>query len=104
MIMPTEEELCGEPFCSKGCKHAYKHELNCVQPTSYKPAPDPSTYESLADEELVDVYDCLHTDHARYSTPPIDWSSPYRQYHQPTWKEAARRMALVRTEMLKRMK
>lgn len=100
MHPPTEEELRTEPFCSKGCKHVYEHTKKCG---SEYLCPEPDKYEGMDNEDLLEVYDDLHADYARYSHPPIDWTSRLREYHRPTWEEASRRMGLVRDELLKRM-
>ena len=79
------------PFCSRGCQHVYEHERACGG--SDEPAVDPSGYAALSNEALLEVYDGLHADYSRYGLPGE---------HGPTRLEAARRLGLVKAELMKR--
>lgn len=79
------------PFCPKGCEHAYAH-AKCA--SSEYPAVDPMAYEAGTDEGLLTVFSDLCADYARYAG---------HHGHRPTYLEAARRLTLVKTEILARM-
>ena len=84
------------PFCLKGCRDVYEHVVRC---TGEKRPPDPDKYYMLNNMELIEEYDNCHIDNNRYGNS----FALGGEYHKPTAEEARRRMALIRSEMLKRM-
>lgn len=78
-------------FCSRGCATAYVHVRECLRGIGEV---EPPFFSALSNEALVEVYDAYHADFFRYSA---------LEPHAPTRLEAARRLGLLKDELLKRL-